>query len=104
MKLTKKQLNALTTKQGKLRSIVLDKFVGYSNKEFSQITRTGYYSGSGRFTTACSFMGDFTNFLDVMKVKYTTGNDAPRGGVSGEYVKISSRAVTKLNKIIAELI
>ena len=104
MKLTKKQVNTLTTNQGKLRSIILDKFVGYPTKEFSTITRTGYYSGSGRFTTACSFMVDFTSFLDAMKIKYTTGNDAPRGGVSGEYVKISSRAVTKLNKIVSELL
>lgn len=100
--LTTKQKESFLTKKGEIRKIILEKFTNYSG-EFEQTTYTGHYSGNGRFTTAHSFGSDFINFLNVFGLKYVTGNDAPRGGASGEFVKISSRAVSKLNKILTEL-
>jgi hypothetical protein len=59
----------------------------YKNKIY-----TGYYSGSGRFTTACSAKSTITNILDAQGFKYTIGNDAPKGGIKGEFIKLSKPA------------
>ena len=62
---------------------------------------TGYYSGYGRYTSSQSAMGTVTAILDAQGYKYTTGNDAPKGGIKGEYVKVSKVAfefITNLTK------
>lgn len=62
---------------------------------------TGYYSGSGRYTSSHSAMGTITDILEAQGYKYTTGNDAPKGGIKGEYVKVSKVAfefIAKLTK------
>jgi hypothetical protein len=56
------------------------------------IIYTGYYLGSGRFTTAHSAMSTVISILNAQGYKFTTRNDSPRGGVSGECVKLSKTA------------
>lgn len=56
-------------------------------------TRTGYYTGSGRHIKAQSRTGEVECVLRELGISYATGNDAPRGGVSGEYVVIISKTV-----------
>jgi len=51
----------------------------------------GYYSGSARFTSSHSALLDVTNLLDAAGYKYETGNDAPKGGIKGDFVKVKSR-------------
>lgn len=53
---------------------------------------TGYYSGSGKYTSAHSALSTITELLDAKSYKYSTGNDAPRGGITGEFVKVSKTA------------
>ena len=60
---------------------------------------TGYYSGSGRYTSSQSAMSTVTAILDAQGYKYTTGNDAPKGGIMGEYVKVSKVAFEFLTNL-----
>ncbi len=53
---------------------------------------TGYNSGSGRFTSAHSAEKTVTDILNAEKLKFTIGNDAPRGGITGDFVKVSKTA------------
>ena len=48
-------------------------------------------SGSGRFTTNLDYTRDVENLLDLIGVKYTSGNDAPRGGATGNFIKIITK-------------
>lgn len=60
---------------------------------------TGYHSGSGRFTSAHSAEKIVTDILNAETLKYTIGNDAPRGGVTGDFVKVSKTAFELLLSI-----
>lgn len=60
---------------------------------------TGYYSGSGRFTTRHSAMHTITSILEAQGYKYTTGNDSERNGASGEFVKVSKVAFNFINQL-----
>ena len=51
-------------------------------------------SGSGRYTTLLDYTKDVCSLLDELKVKYVWGNDAPRGGRCGNWIKI----ITKIEK------
>lgn len=57
----------------------------------AQLIRTGHYNGSGRWSSASSCMAAATWILTQVKVKYSSGNDAPRGGVTGEWIKIETK-------------
>ena len=63
---------------------------------------TGYYRGSGRHTTAIDYTREICNQLDKLGIAYKTGNDAPRGGVHGNYVEITMPAFIKeVKKLMA---
>lgn len=82
----------LETKAGKANKSVINML---ANCRFAPSTKriyTGYYSGSGRFTSAHSAIHTVTDILAKQGYKYTTGNDAPKGGASGEYVQVSKAA------------
>lgn len=57
--------------------------------------RTGHYTGSGRHTKAVSCMDEVTAQLRGLNIGYATGNDAPRGGVTGEFIVLTSRELIK---------
>ena len=50
--------------------------------------RTGHYTGNGKHTKAVRFTADVTAELDRLGISYEAGNDAPRGGVAGDYIKL----------------
>lgn len=54
-------------------------------------TRTGYYTGRGKRTTANDNTTDVMTALRKMGIEAITGNDAPRGGVGGNYVKLTAK-------------
>lgn len=58
------------------------------------IIRPVYTSGSGSHTSYQDHTIAITSLLDKLKVRYVVGNDAPRGGQLGSYIKI----VTKIEK------
>ena len=57
--------------------------------------RTGHYTGSGRHTKAVSCMSAVKAELEALGIGYATGNDAPRGGVAGEFIVLTSRDMIK---------
>lgn len=55
------------------------------------IIRPCWTSGSGRFITNLDHESAICAALDILKIKYQTGNDAPRGGATGKYIKILTK-------------
>lgn len=54
------------------------------------IIRPCWTSGSGRYTSNLDYTDDTRRLLDMIRVKYTIGNDAPRGGLTGNWIKIQN--------------
>ena len=71
--------------------------INKTNKSYrifrEDIIRPVTTSGSGRFTTNLDYTRDVESLLDLIGVKYVSGNDAPRGGATGNFIKI----ITKIN-------
>ncbi len=51
------------------------------------------YSQGSTWNGSCLFdrQDDFTNVLNMLRISYETGNDAPRGGKTGAFVKIATK-------------
>lgn len=96
--------------KAKTKSIVLTS-KGVINKSVSNIISncrfyskelkiyTGYYTGRGRFTSSYSAQSTVIEILKAQGYKFETGNDAPRGGVNGEFVKVSRVAFDFIQSI-----
>jgi len=61
----------------------------------------GYNRGSGRYISAHTAQGCVVSILQAEGFIFTTGNDAPRGGILGDFVKCSKVALEFLKKIKA---
>lgn len=48
-------------------------------------------SGSGRYTKNMDYTSEVTRLLDLLGIKYETGNDAPRGSATGNWIKITTK-------------
>lgn len=57
------------------------------------VIRPIWTSGRGRFCSNCDHTRDICAVLDALCVKYETGNDAPRGGLTGNFIKIVTKIV-----------
>src|SRR5690554_4627730 len=55
------------------------------------IVRPDYTTGSGRFKRNVQTGPWVMALLDWIGVKYEAGNDAPRGGMTGNYIKIKTK-------------
>lgn len=68
------------------------------NTEGNHVIRPCWTSGRGRFTTNLDYTQQLENLLTLLKVRYIVGNDAPRGGKSGNYIYIilNERAANKI--------
>ena len=53
--------------------------------------RPCYTSGHGRFIINQDHMAAVCMYFDRLGLKYETGNDAPRGGKTGQYIKIITK-------------
>ena len=62
------------------------------------------WSGNGRHRTLIESRYNLViDFLNALKIKYETGNDAPRGGVEGDYIRIAKRNLTQFKGILYDL-
>ena len=59
--------------------------------EGEMILRTCHTSGSGRFTSNLDYTSDVVELLSLLGVKFEQGNDSPRGGKTGNFVKINTK-------------
>lgn len=57
----------------------------------SILIRPCFVSGSGRYTQNNDHSAEIKIMLQKLGVKFKTGNDAPRGGKSGDFIKISTK-------------
>ena len=84
------------SKSAKAYQIVKDLIdgTGKSYMVVGNIIRPCHTSGSGRFTTNLDYTNDTAAILRLIGVKFESGNDSPRGGKTGNYIKI----LTKIEK------
>ena len=64
----------------------------YSNSN-NYFIRPVYSTGSGRYTRSVDLTYEIKDILNKIGVEYIDGNDAPRGGKLGNYIKIISKLV-----------
>lgn len=92
----------------KVRDLVLTQ-IGKVNRNFenawinsriegNKIYHT-YVNGSGRWSSNQSSRIYFIQILEAFGYKYSEGNDAPRGGATGDYIKVSSVAMRNIKNI-----
>ncbi|MEE0974136.1 MAG: hypothetical protein UH853_00315 [Muribaculaceae bacterium] len=58
------------------------------NKEDNPLIRPCWVSGSGRYIKNNDYTYATTLLLRSLRVRFEVGNDAPRGGKSGNFIKI----------------
>lgn len=56
----------------------------------NKVIRPCWTSGRGRFTQNRDYTDQLCRLLDSMNVKYQLDNDAPRGGKTGNFVKLQN--------------
>lgn len=82
------------SKNAKHYQIVRDVIDG-TNKTYTMrengIIRPDYTSGSGRFTKNVQNGPAVMALLERIGVKFEAGNDAVRGGITGNYIKIKTK-------------
>ena len=88
------------TKTGSINKSVKSMLHNCILNESASKIYTGYYSGSGRFTSSHSAINTVKSILDAQNYKYLIGNDAPKGGIKGEYLKVSKIAIKFIKSII----
>jgi len=62
-------------------------------KVYGNLIRPVHTSGSGRFTQNLDYTEKCLEILTFLKLKFEVGNDAPRGGLTGNYIKILTKIV-----------
>ena len=78
------------SKNSKAYQIVKDLING-TNKTymvFGKLIRPCSTFGTGRFTTNMDYTRETRNLLMLLGIKFESGNDSPRGGLTGNYFKI----------------
>jgi hypothetical protein len=93
-KLTKKQNDFLYTKDGNLRSSVKIAQDVYEGNGLFRPVESSHRGGRG---TMKDVSYNVKALINAFGYKYTTRNDAPKGGKSGDFIKVSKLAGKKLN-------
>jgi len=55
-----------------------------------------------KYKTLVDNSDKYIDILNALKLKFSTGNDAPRGGKEGDYIKISKKAIKKIERFICQ--
>lgn len=95
-KLTKKQKELLYTKDGKVRCIVKRVQDVYDGNGIFRPVETGHRGGRG-WVKDISY--DITSLINALGYKYKVGNDAPKGGKYGNFIKVSKIAADKIKSL-----
>lgn len=90
--------NLVTKKDGSLTKRTIEAIKGYRNNGGKFYTH--YTSGSGRFTTVLS-NGNILILIKLLGYKFEEGNDSPRGGQTGNYVKVSKVAFNNIKSLLS---
>lgn len=57
-------------------------------KDGNPIIRPCWTSGRGRYCTNLDYTTQTVTLLELLRVRYEVGNDALRGGLTGNFIKI----------------
>jgi len=89
--------NLVTKKDGSLTKRAIEAIKDYRNHNNKFYTT--YTSGRGRFTTNLS-NGSIITIVKLLGYKHTEGNDSPRGGQTGNYIQVSTKAFNNVLSLI----
>ena len=85
-----KKLSSLKISHNSRAYQVLADVVQNASSAYGRIIRPCHISGTGRYATNLDYTADICQLLDTLKIKYECGNDAPRGGLPGNFIRIKS--------------
>ena len=95
-----KRLQALTTKEGKLKArysrALWDLLYYPKNKIYPR-----KWVQDRRHSRLLDHSACYIEFFDSLKLAYTTGNDAPRGGQNGYFIILTPEALRRLPNLSA---
>ena len=92
----KSRLAKLTVQKSTIAyKIIIDVIEGTNNsgRVFGNEVRPVYVLGSGRRSKNQDHTEAVTRILDALNVKYEAGNDSPRGGLTGNFIKVKSSII-----------
>jgi hypothetical protein len=90
----KKRLDKILTSKSAMSYRIAADVVNGTNKTymiFGNIIRPCKTSGRGRFTTNLNYTSTTKYILTEIGVKFESGNDAPRGSETGNWIKILTK-------------
>jgi hypothetical protein len=80
------------SRNSKAYQVVNDLINGRSNSMiFGLLIRSCKVYGRGRFTNNADYTYEIASLLKQIGVKFIKGNDSPRGGQAGNYIKIVTK-------------
>jgi hypothetical protein len=81
------------SKTAKSYQIIKDLITGqnYTYSVKGNIIRPCRTSGMGRFTTNLDYTNDVEALLKLLGIRYETGNDSPKGGKPGNFIKVLTK-------------
>lgn len=59
------------------------------------VIRANYTSGSGRYTSNMTHGYAVARLLTEIGIEFVEGNDSPRGGETGHFIKVTTKISTK---------
>lgn len=83
-----KRIEKLANEKRVARSSSAYKLVVLACNNGNDVIRPCWTSGSGRFTSNMDYTADTCKLLGLARVKYITGNNSPRGGKCGNWIRI----------------
>lgn len=57
------------------------------------LLRTCKTSGTGRFTKNMNYTAETEELLNLVGIKFETGNDSPRGGRTGNFIRVITKII-----------
>ena len=92
-KLTIGQKETLYYKNGNMKFRYLNAIDSYTSNGKFRTVQSGHRGGRG---TVSDQTYDLITIIEMFGYKYESGNDAPRGGVGGNYIKVSNTAAKNI--------
>lgn len=90
----KTRLDKIVTSKNRKAYQILNDIANQTNKSYmivGGIIRPCHTSGSGRFTSNLDYTKEVETLLSKMSIKFESGNDSPRGGKTGNWIKILTK-------------
>lgn len=79
--------NAIKANRGNVKTSLTELL----NKGSARTGKSGYSKG---WASKSIWTSDVTTILSYLKISFATGNDAPRGGANGEYIKLTDKTLS----------